>query len=270
VSEAEKSDTEYSLVFFQRKDRKNVFVYRTINHLFINKKYYVRIIKEDYLFKLLIYEDEEFSVIYIDSGYLEGYDENYAELFLCQGHAFSVDIEDELSGILDNLELQSDVQIVRIKERDTLKVLYDVFISYYEISAKDYAEHLWQGLKDNDLKPFLNVKDISNSEDWEKIIDEAIINCKKFILLMTPGFEKRAQIKHEIKLALEYNKQRIDCKDQKLSKKHLFIKLDDKQTIDFNNSQYLTFTKCEELFREVYYRLDEEGWFPSEAEIDGE
>lgn len=271
ISEIQNTDNEYNIVFFQRQDRNNVFVHHTNRRLMVGKKYNIYLNKKARFFKMLIYDEDNPSETYIDSGKLEGLDENYNELIICQGFAYDVDPKDEITGFMEDAEFLEEMLIeeplVEIKKEESE---YDVFIAYYLTSGGDFAKHLWDGLKENNLNPFYDKGNIANSEEWEKVRDNALINCKIFILLMTPGFEIRPQIKHEVKLAMEHNAQKLYCKDEKLSGEHLRMKLDDKTVLDFNKSQYFTFENCEQLFREVYYRLDEKGWFPPEVEPESE
>ena len=48
---------------------------------------------------------------------------------------------------------------------------YDIFISYYQSTGNDFAEHLHKGLNEFEMKPFLDKDDIpktiqSESDEW--------------------------------------------------------------------------------------------------------
>ena len=273
VSELQNSESEYKLWCFQRKDGENIRVYGTDNKLKIKKEYKIKIYKKEEYFGLKIYEGKDFINKCEDSGNLEGYDESYGKLIVAQGHGFSLDIRDESSGYLKEailnvdhkIELKEDLRLGKDKLQSVKEDYeYDVFIAYYRISAKDFASHLERGLEDNELTPFRDETSIKNSEEWRKKRDEGLYNCKVFILLMTPGYQTRPELIYEIKKARENKIPMLYCCDANLSDHHMCVDLGS-ETINLKDYQLIFFNKQEELFRKVYYQLDEWGYFPSEC-----
>lgn len=80
---------------------------------------------------------------------------------------------------------------------------YDVFISYYENTAKDYAEYIRNVLwKDRKYKVFV-YHILAHLTDGERqtIIDTIINKCKIFVLLNTYGSLDRDEVIREVKVA---------------------------------------------------------------------
>lgn len=268
ISEVKNSFSEYNLVFFQRKDGKNVRVYSTEKHLRVMNEYRITITKKKHIFSIKILSGIDFSEVYLDSGDLEGYDEAYNELIVAQGHNFSIDTDDESIGYIKDqvLEIYHEDEIKDIstlEEKDTYE--FDVFIAYYQISGKDFASHLWIGLNHSNLRPFRDETNIRYSEEWRKARDKSLKNCKIFILIMTPGYETRHELIYEVKTARENKIPILYCRDANLSDKHLCMNIDGK-IVNFSELQLIMFNTKEELFRKVYYQLDEDGWFRSECD----
>lgn len=88
------------------------------------------------------------------------------------------------------------------------KARHDIFIGYYRRTGIDFARQLKEGLKDFGYLAFLDIYDISSSvkenfDEWHICRDESLINSDRLLLIMTIGFNTRAEVLHEIELAKE-------------------------------------------------------------------
>ena len=106
-----------------------------------------------------------------------------------------------------------------LSARDAKK--FDVFISYYRKTGIDFAKYLKDGLEDLGHSAFLDIRDIpksvtDGSDKWYKYRDEALLSSDKFILVMTIGFDKRPEVLHELKLAMDKRLEIIYFKHEEL------------------------------------------------------
>lgn len=102
------------------------------------------------------------------------------------------------------------------------KARYDIFIGYYRRTGIDFARMLKEGLKDFGYSTFLDIYDISssvkeNSDEWRISRDESLINSDRLLLIMTIGFNTRAEVLHEIELAKEKGIEILYFKHEDLS-----------------------------------------------------
>jgi len=85
---------------------------------------------------------------------------------------------------------------------------FKVFICYKRRTAKDFAVHLKAGLEDDGIHAFLDIldipKEVSGTEGWADAINEAIEDCRIFLLILTHGFDKSNEIKRELALARKF------------------------------------------------------------------
>ncbi|GAB6102221.1 toll/interleukin-1 receptor domain-containing protein [Thermococcus sp.] len=89
---------------------------------------------------------------------------------------------------------------------------FEIFLSYYTRTGLDYAEELKKVLRDNGWKAFLAHHNILAGEHWKDIIFNYVLPCiKYFVLLYTPGAEKRKWIRQEYKYAKRLRKTIIAC-----------------------------------------------------------
>lgn len=98
---------------------------------------------------------------------------------------------------------------------------FDVFISYYRKTGIDFAKYLKDGLKDFGYSAFLDIRDIpksvtDGSDQWYEYRDKALLRSDKFVLIMSIGFDKRPEVLHEIKLAMEKRMDIIYFKHEEL------------------------------------------------------
>jgi hypothetical protein len=136
---------------------------------------------------------------------------------------------------------------------------YDVFISYYSGSGKDFARYLKKYLTDFNLTSFLDEEDIPKSiekatDEWRNFIDNSIRKSYNFTLLMTHGFNKRPEVIREIKEAIEAKKKMYFFKYESMSDSDLTIEIDSK-TIDLSKYQYIPFNNEHDLLRKVVASL---------------
>lgn len=140
-----------------------------------------------------------------------------------------------------------------LSEENAIK--YDLFISYYSGTGIDFAKYLKAKLKDFGISAFLDKEDIPksvkfDSDEWRKIIDEAILNSHKFFLLMTLGFNLRSEVLRELKLAIDNHIERIHFKHVNLSDKDLIVKIGD-EILDLSKFQYTDFDDEPDLLRKL-------------------
>ncbi|HKZ45382.1 MAG TPA: toll/interleukin-1 receptor domain-containing protein, partial [archaeon] len=136
---------------------------------------------------------------------------------------------------------------------------YDVFISYYSGSARDFARYLKKSLMDFGLTSFLDEEDIPKSiekatDEWRSYIDNSIEKSANFILLMTHGFNKRQEVMREIKKAIEAGKKMFLFKHEPLGIYDLTIEIDNKP-IDLSKYEYTQFNNENDLVRKVIASL---------------
>lgn len=138
---------------------------------------------------------------------------------------------------------------------------YEVFICYKQKTAKDYAFHLWEGLKELQITAFLDIKDIpktfkEGTDKWRSCRDEAIIDCRIFLMIVTRGFESSPEIKEEITLAIKEKKE-LMCLRRRILSPDIPIDLLMKRHIDLEEYQQIPFDTPEELLRSVLGNLFE-------------
>ena len=262
IAQLRDTDQKFRIVFFQRVDGQNVFVEKTIL-LDIEKKYTVNIgrIEQYYTFEVL---DVNKNPVH-NKTIVEGVDEKYSRIRICEGHSFDVAPDDSSSGYFSNLNL--DIDDITIDTEKAKKYRYDLFISYCRMSGMDYAQHLYDSFSALGVKVFLDKNEIPYAtqefEDyWENDIMIKLRSSKYFILLMTPGFETRRMIKKEIMFAKDHHEgKKIRCKWHKLPQHRLYLEIEEKKReiikIDLNKSQYWSFENKCDLFRNLYNIIDE-------------
>lgn len=85
-----------------------------------------------------------------------------------------------------------------------------VFISY---AKEDYAfaKKLYDFLKENDFKPWLDKKEILPGQDWNYILRKSLREANYIILLLShTSVQKRGYVQREFKLALEYYEEKLE------------------------------------------------------------
>jgi hypothetical protein len=91
------------------------------------------------------------------------------------------------------------------KSHDISSKDWDIFICYKRLSGQDFAEALKKFLEECNLNAFLDIKDIpaqfKGTDKWFDSRDNAILNCRVFVLIMTAGFDLSDEVKKELTLA---------------------------------------------------------------------
>jgi tetratricopeptide (TPR) repeat protein len=134
---------------------------------------------------------------------------------------------------------------------------FDVFVSYYQMLAKDFAESIHEILTKNyKLKVYVNhLYQNVNQGEFRNIIDKIIKNCKIFILINSKYALSRSEIVREIKVAFpngNVTKHDFWIFRQKNTKVPLSTKEFNKETnIDLSKQNQPEFSTSEELKRIV-------------------
>ena len=142
---------------------------------------------------------------------------------------------------------------------------YDVFLCHKKSSGKDFADHLKAGLEELGYHSFLDSKDIPKMtdgvEEWVAIRDQALKECKCFILLITPGFELSPEVVKELKMAREFgNKRFLYFRHRDLGRK-IVVDLGNEK-LDLGRQEQVSFESKEELLRLAHGILLKEGYVP--------
>jgi len=132
---------------------------------------------------------------------------------------------------------------------------YDVFLCYHTGGGTDFAIHLWKKLPDYGKRAFFNIEDVDEiyekeSDEYRKVIDDAIINSEVFILLMTRSFKDRAEIQREYKLARDTGRKIIHCKYVNLEKKDCIMNIEEK-IYNLYDIDYVEFSNNSNLYNGV-------------------
>jgi hypothetical protein len=144
-------------------------------------------------------------------------------------------------------------------EKTTPETAFDLFISYYSNTGKDFARFLKSGLKDFNENAFLDEEDIpksveTDSDEFRKYVDNAIKESSDFVLIMTVGFNKRNEIARELKLAFESDKKKFFMKQTDLATTDLIIEIDNKQ-VDLSKYEFIPFSNESDLLRKMVSAL---------------
>jgi NAD-dependent SIR2 family protein deacetylase len=129
---------------------------------------------------------------------------------------------------------------------------FDIFLCHKKSSGKDFADHLKRGLEEMGYHTFLDSKDIpkmtDGQEEWIQIRDQALSECKVFILLITPGFNLSAEVLNEIRIAREIGGKRfLYFRHRDLGRK-IIIDLQ-QEKVDLGRQEQVSFETKEELLR---------------------
>ncbi len=132
----------------------------------------------------------------------------------------------------------------------------NVVISYETTTGLSYASHVKKALNKINISAFVADEDISKGTKWDNVIDEAISECKYFVLIMTMGaILSPDQIKHEIELANKLNKNIVPCKPHTVSRMmtRTLPVVYDLQQIDFYDKEDL----AEQIITEIMKKEQE-------------
>lgn len=134
-------------------------------------------------------------------------------------------------------------------------VHFDVFICYRRDSGEDFAEHLKMGLERFHMHTFLDTKDIpqkfKGTEEWTKIRNNAVVNSRFFLLIVTPGFDSSPEIKKELSLARKQAGKEFVYFRHKDLRPNLQIVLDNEE-LDLGKQQQIPFDTKQDLLRKAH------------------
>ena len=140
------------------------------------------------------------------------------------------------------------------------------FIIYRRASGKRFAEFLHNSLHALGVDVFLDDKDLKkglSKKDWDEQRDKALRDSGVIIFILTQGAYASSQIKHELQLAIDNNKNPLPFVDEELwekrKEKDTVIKLWEqefkfklnKEIIDITKKQLFTFKDETDLVRRV-------------------
>jgi hypothetical protein len=130
--------------------------------------------------------------------------------------------------------------------------VFDVFLCYKKSSAKDFADHLKAGLEELGYHTFQDSKDIpmitGNEEKWDQIRDNALLESRVFILLMTPGFELSTEVVKELNMARKAGDKKFIFFRIRSMGRRFSIKLDN-EVFETGKQEQVSFETKEELLR---------------------
>ncbi len=137
---------------------------------------------------------------------------------------------------------------------------FDAFICYKRNSGEDFAEHLQMGLEELGIHTFLDIKDIPEkfrgTDEWTTTRDNALIESKNFLLIITAGFELSVEIKKELSLARKSADKKFIYLRHCDLRPHLKITLDTEE-LDLGKQQQIIFETKQELLRKAVTVLKE-------------
>jgi hypothetical protein len=153
----------------------------------------------------------------------------------------------------NNLDLEKSARMNNSTERGDEG--YDFFISYYSGTGSILAKYLKEHAKDFGRNAFFDNEDIDRSireetDEWRSQIDEAIEKSENFVLIMTLGFQKRHEIRRELKKAFDKGTNVLLFKKEGLDAQELIMRIDN-ETIDFSRKEYTSFTNECDLLTKV-------------------
>jgi len=266
AAQVKDSNDKWNIVFFQRKNGKNLWVYSGSYPYDINKKYFFTIERKAENCRIIVCEDNERELKIEDSGFKAGVADKYRFLSVAAGINVTVDSEDWSSGSIENLQIAKLISdSAQFPASFTVKqVQHKIFIAYYRMTAGDYARHLAEGLTDFYFDAFLDVVSIPDtiinySDSWHEIRDEALRTSELFILIMTRGFEKADEVLYEMQLSDANNVEKLLMKRKRLGYTDLKVKFENGDEYDLSKCPILSFTTQEDLLRQVLDVLDEKG-----------
>ena len=105
ASQVRDSTDKWKIVFFQRKNGKNLWIYSGGHHYEMNKKYFFTIKRKAENCQIIVYEDAKRVNKIEDSGLKAGVADNYRFLTVTRGVNVKHESEDWSSGSIENLQI---------------------------------------------------------------------------------------------------------------------------------------------------------------------
>jgi hypothetical protein len=128
---------------------------------------------------------------------------------------------------------------------------FEVFICYKELTGGPFAEKLREGLKEYGIKAFVAHMDIPAKykfhEEWNEIRDQAIRECKTFVMIVTWLFESSPEIINEINLVKQYKDKDIMVFRRKQQSHDISIDLGNDILLALKNKEQIPFYDSADL-----------------------
>jgi len=119
AAQVKDSNDNWNIIFFQRVNGKNLWVYSGTHQYDINKKYFFTVIRNAENCRVVVCEDIERANIIEDSGFKVGVTDHYRFLSVAAGVNVKVDRDDWSSGSIENLKTKQlmsvTVQLARAR-----------------------------------------------------------------------------------------------------------------------------------------------------------
>lgn len=118
---------------------------------------------------------------------------------------------------------------------------YDVFISYETKTGTSYAKNLKEAFeknKEDTQNIFLADRSLLATHEWEKKIDDALVEAPLFIIIFTSLTNSSDEVKKECKKAIKLEKRIMTCRWHEIpisETKKLAERLVDFQQIEFED-----------------------------------
>jgi len=144
----------------------------------------------------------------------------------------------------------------------------DAFICYETTTGLGYAKHLKEALRKMGKTAFVAEEDINRGERWQEIIDEAIRECKYFIVIITFPALKSEEVEREINLAQSFNRSIIPCKEGQVYRSWLSYLpiINELQQIEFEDKDELANKVLSEILKRETVKITIES-VPSGADV---
>jgi hypothetical protein len=141
-------------------------------------------------------------------------------------------------------------------------MVFDIFVSYIEITGRDFAAEVKQVCPNRNYQAFVSHIDRRTIKGkFEVFIDNIIFNSKIFILILTQDIEESVQVRRELEKYSEYTRQGRNIKLLILYHRN-YLKnrnpFDDSIPIKLQEEEQIDFTNGSELCRELLKYFDTE------------
>lgn len=161
-----------------------------------------------------------------------------------------------------SIELNSYLSWIKGKAKTQVSAkVYDVFISYKRNTAKDFAVHLKSCLTETGFRTFLDLTDIpkefSSTSTWFDVRNAAILNTRRFLLIITVGIESSVEVAKEVFLARKVKGIKFMYLRHKDIEPQILLEYEGKE-INLGEGNQVEFGTKEDLARKVLITLKRE------------
>jgi len=144
-----------------------------------------------------------------------------------------------------------------IDKKDNTKRSKSIFICYETLTGVDYANHLKKAFKKIGRSAFVADEDIKKGEPEREDIDKTLKECKYFIVIVTFAALESEEVKREINLVQNFNKNLkqkkiiIPCKEKEVYRSWLskLPVISELQQIEFENKEDLARRVISDIFK---------------------